>query len=579
MPSDYTPIDGSAKVSRARRNWFLSGFAAFLMLCVLGATNIARKASDVPTAPLICDSIRKVDELPVQKIQKLLADETLYNETLAKLQNAVRVPTEVYDTAVNPEIDPHDETWTTFKEFHKQLAKDFPALWENLQVEHVNHYGLIITWKGSNSTLKPVMFAAHQDVVPVERKTWDKWEHAPFSGDVTEDPDWGTMVWGRGSFDDKNQLIGVLQALEYMLVHEPEFQPKRSIIITSGFDEESGGSFGAAYIAKVLEERYGNDGILSIIDEGVVGIREVENVLIAAPGTGEKGRFDMWIHLRTPGGHSSVPPDHTSIGIAADLITDIEGEKFPALFTERNPVSQYYRCIAKNSDTMSPSLRKDFARAMQNPEANGRVLKYLMETGGKKVEYLFRSTHAFDLIHGGIKANALPETVSLFVDSRIAVESTAAEVRDAFTAKVLKVAKKYNLGVSIPGKELIAATENGQFVLEYLTPLEPAPVSPENEVWSIFAGSIKTFYEDAVFPETSNESRDLVVAPSIMTANTDTAHYWKLSKNIYRYQPGFAMEDTLSTIHSVNEHINFETVMHVVAFTYGYIQALDAVDL
>ena len=57
--------------------------------------------------------------------------------------------------------------------------------------------------------------------------------------------------------------------------------------------------------------------------------------------------------------------------------------------------------------------------------------------------------------------------------------------------------------------------------------------------------------------------------------STDTAHYWNLTENIYRYQPGFAMDDTLSTIHSVNEHINFDTVMHVVGFTYGYIHAAD----
>ncbi|SCU78446.1 LAFA_0A06634g1_1 [Lachancea sp. 'fantastica'] len=581
MSNDYTPIDGSGsgRSLRARKNWIFSALAVLVALSIFGATRIAHNASEKPTEPLICDSVRKLDQFPVQKIQKLLGDQKLYNETLVKLQNSVRIPTELFDLSVNPEEDPDHETWDSFKKLHKQLIKDFPTVWEKLEIEYVNHYGFIITWPGSNSKLKPIMFAAHQDVVPVERKTWDQWEHEPFSGDVTQDPEWGTTLWGRGSFDDKNQLIGILQALEYLLVNEPKFKPQRSIILASGFDEESGGQLGAAYIAKNLLERYGEDGILSIIDEGVVGVREVDNVLMAAPGTAEKGRLDMWIHLNTPGGHSSVPPDHTSIGIAAELITDIESEKFPALFTERNPVSQYYRCIAKNSDTMSPSVKKDFARSMQDPEARGRVLKYLFETGGKKVEYLFRSTHAFDMIHGGIKSNALPETVSVFVDSRVAVETPIEEIKEAFIAKIMKVAKKYNLGVSTADQELRAATANGEFVIEISEPLESAPVSPENEVWSVFAGVIKTFYEDAVFPESRYDSRELVVAPSIMSANTDTAHYWKLTKNIYRYQPGFAMEDTLSTIHSVNEHINFETVMHVVAFTYGYIHAIEATEL
>ncbi|SCU81719.1 LANO_0B03972g1_1 [Lachancea nothofagi CBS 11611] len=579
MSSDYIPIDRPVPFLRAKRNWILSAFATFLVVCVYQASRLAHRPPAVHGPPLICDSVHTVEELPVHKIRKLLDDKALYNQTLAKLQNAVRVPTEIYDTAVNPEIDAQDKAWASFKILHQQLAKDFPAVWSQLDIEIVNHYGLIITWAGSNSTLKPVMLAAHQDVVPVERKTWNKWQHEPFSGDLTEDPEWGTLLWGRGSFDDKNQLIGILQAIEYMLTEEPEFKPERGIVVASGFDEEIGGHFGAAYIAPILEERYGKDGILSIIDEGVVGVKEIENVMIAAPGTGEKGRFDLWIHLNTPGGHSSVPPDHTSIGIAAKVISEIESEKFPALFTEQNPESQYYRCIAKNSDSISPRVKNDFARAMQSPGANSRVLKYLIDTGGKKTEYLFRSTHAFDLIQGGIKANALPETVSFFVDSRIAIESSVAEVSETLLAKIMKVAEKYDLGVTSEGKELRPATPNGNFKLEHSHPLEPAPVSPDNEVWSLFAGSIKTFYEDVIFPTAFAEPKELVVAPSIMTANTDTAHYWNLTRNIYRYQPGFAMEDTLSTIHSVDEHINFDTVMHVVAFMYGYIHAVNTAQI
>ncbi|CUS24777.1 LAQU0S19e01398g1_1 [Lachancea quebecensis] len=575
MTNDYIPID-RPKPTQARRKWVITALAAFLTICLCRLAYVTSHSAPPVDQTLACDSVHTISELPVHKIQKLLDDKALYNQTLAKLQNAVRVPTEVYDTVVNPEADAENAAWMPFVELHKQLARDFPAIWANLRVEKVNHYGLLITWEGSNSDLKPAMFAAHMDVVPVERKTWSQWEHEPFSGDLTVDPDFGTLLWGRGSFDDKNMLIGVLQALEYMLTQEPNFKPKRGVVVAVGFDEEIGGYFGAAYLTKVLQERYGHKGMLSIIDEGVVGVKEIENVMIAAPGIGEKGRIDLWFHLNTPGGHSSVPPDHTSIGIAAELISDIESEKFPATFAPQNPLSQYYRCIAKNSNTMEKSLKRDFELSMQDSKANSRIVEYLIETGGKKIEYLLRSTHAVDIIKGGIKANALPETVSFLVDSRIAVDSSVAEVQDVFIKKAMKIAKKYDLGVVFEGEVLLPATQNGNFNITLAgRPLEPAAPSPENEVWSIFAGSIKTFYEEVIFPKTFSESRELVVGPSIMSANTDTAHYWNLTDNIYRYQPGFAMEDTLSTIHSVNEHINFDTVMHVVGFTYGYIHAVD----
>lgn len=575
MLRDYAPIEGVSN-NRRKRVWSIAAIVTFALFCAYHLWNsLGGDTSGPSLEALICDQVEKTTALPVEKVQQLLADEKLYNDTLGKLVNAVKVPTEIYDTYVNPDIDPSFAGWEPFKLMHKQLAKDFPAVWSQLKVETVNHYGLIITWKGSDAALKPAMFAAHMDVVPVERKTWSSWEHEPFSGEVSEDSEFGTLVWGRGSFDDKNMLIGILQALEYMLTEEPDFVPQRSVIVALGFDEEAGGPFGAGYITDILYKRYGKNGILSIVDEGVLGVKEVSDVLVASPGTAEKGRCDVWFHLNTPGGHSSVPPDHTSIGIAAELIASIESSKFPAMFTDKNPFSQYHRCIAEHSPSMDPRLKKDFSRSMEDDAANSRVIKYLIETGGKKTEYLMRSTHAFDIIQGGIKANALPETVSFLVDSRIAVESSVAEINQVFIEKTLAVAAKYDLGVTFQGNVLRPATPNGNFNLTQEGSLEPAPPSPNNDVWKSFAATIKTLYEDVVFPTKFDEPRELVVAPSIMSANTDTAHYWNLTENIYRYQPGFALEDTLSTIHSVNEHINFETVMHVVAFTYGYVHVVN----
>ncbi|SCU81018.1 LAMI_0B04500g1_1 [Lachancea mirantina] len=579
MNSDYADLDARQRRFSLRKKWALAGLALFLAAATYAVSSVVL-AHHAPTAtpePLWCNSVRKTDALPVKDVRKLLANSTLWDETLAKLANAVRVPTEIYDHTPDPSSSPDDAIWEPFQKLHDQLESDFPAVWSKLQVETVNEYGLVITWEGSREDLKPVMFAAHMDVVPVERKTWSHWQHEPFSGDITHDPELGDLLWGRGSFDDKNMLIGILQALEYLLTHEPDYTPRHGVVVAIGFDEEVGGYRGAQKIAKLLHERYGQHGILSIIDEGVVGVKEIEGVLVAAPGTGEKGRYDMQFELNTPGGHSSVPPDHTSIGIAADLISTIEREKFPAMFTSKNPMSQYYRCIADYSTTMDKSLKRDFLHSMTDPAANNRVINFLIESGGHKTEYLFRSTHAFDIIHGGIKANALPETVSFLVDSRIAVETSVQDIQKSFLDSTLEIARKYDLGVTFEGEELIPATANGNFRLTTEgKPLEAAPVAPQNDIWDIFSGTIKSFYEDVVFPTKFNESRELIVAPSIMTANTDTAHYWNLTRNIYRYQPGFAMEDTLSTIHSVNEHINAETVMHVVAFVYGYIRTVDS---
>lgn len=571
--SKISPLDG--RVYRQKK-----GHSAFIVLgiCSLIAAFYTLSPKfyqadrhELKGAPFQCQEFDPILGASVKDLSAIIFNDKLQNETLTKLSNAVKVPTEVYDTYPDPKDEPDFSGWSTFPKLHAQLAKDFPLVWSTCKIEHVNHYALLITWEGSDKSLKPVLFAAHQDVVPVERKTWDSWKHEPFSGDWD-----GQFLWGRGSFDDKNMLIGILQAFEYILQNEPDFKPERSFILASGSDEEASGRYGAKYLNEALLEKYGQDSIYSIIDEGVVGIREVDGVMIAAPGTGEKGFINLIFDIHTPGGHSSVPPDHTSIGIAADIIHDIELSKFPAQFTPRNPVTQYYQCIAQYSDSMDQSLKINFLNAMEDDEANEKVLEYLFKSGGKKTEYLFRSTQAIDIINGGIKANALPETVSFLLNSRVAVESNVNETLKKFYQSAYKVAKENGLGYTTNGEEVLEPTELGNVVLNLERTLEPAPVSPNNEVWQQFASSIKGFYENVVFPKRyANEKKSLIVAPSIMTANTDTCHYWNLSKNIYRYQPGFAMDDTLKTIHSVNEHVDAETVMHVVGFIYNYIHLVD----
>lgn len=524
-----------------------------------------------------CQTYDKVSGGSTDDLNYIISDESFINGTIGKLQNIIRIPTEVSDERPDPGTHPDEDMYKPFYELHKQLEHDFPLVWSKLQVEIVNNLALLISWKGTDESLKPLMFASHMDVVPVERKTWDEWRHPPFSGNIEFDSDniLNSKIWGRGSFDDKNMLIGELQALELLL--SQDFQPERGIVLAVGSDEEASGQFGAAKINEILMERYGDDGIYAIVDEGLNGIKKQEGVYMASPGTAEKGFINFWIHLTTPGGHSSVPPDHTSIGIISSLVKKIESEKFPLWFTEKNPVSQWHQCAAQYSLEMDNSLRYDFLNAMNDEGSNARVIEYLLQTGGRSMEYLLRTSQAVDIIHGGFKSNALPETVSVLINSRVALESTVNETMTKFINQLKEISNENDLGLEYNGDELIKPTEHGTFFVEVVVGKDPAPPTPNNDAWKHFAGTVKSFYEDIVFPtKLEEDSTELVIAPTIMSGNTDCLHYLSLTENIYRFQPGFASKDTLGTIHSVNEHVDFETVMHTVAFVYHYINAVQS---
>jgi Gly-Xaa carboxypeptidase len=61
------------------------------------------------------------------------------------------------------------------------------------------------------------------------------------------------------------------------------FEPRRTIIFSHGFDEEEVfARRGQGHIAPFLEERYGKDGLLLVIDEGPGYIDDVSRFPIAA---------------------------------------------------------------------------------------------------------------------------------------------------------------------------------------------------------------------------------------------------------------------------------------------------------
>lgn len=97
------------------------------------------------------------------------------------------------------------------------------------------------------------------------------------------------FVWGRGSADCKNTLSGTLEAVTLLL--EKGFQPRRTILLSYGFDEESRGWEGAGRISEHLESVYGTDGVAFIVDEGGLGIGEMCGAAFALPATGEKVSF------------------------------------------------------------------------------------------------------------------------------------------------------------------------------------------------------------------------------------------------------------------------------------------------
>lgn len=156
---------------------------------------------------------------------------------------------------------------------------------------------------------------------------------------------------------------------------------------------------------------------------------------------------DIRMKVSTAGGHSSTPPQHTSIGLLAKLITELEAKPYPIELDERNAHLQFLQCT-RDGPRVSPKLRqalRDLEWANRHRHrrpgvydrrgdqrlrrAKQRVIDNLDEFG----QTSFRTTQAVDLIQGGVKVRNISPPASLplfFADTTLVLFSRLTPFRN-----------------------------------------------------------------------------------------------------------------------------------------------------
>lgn len=560
---EYEPLPGSTSRLQRYKNLLFIFFAGLIIGSLVIFKFLYFPSSLPPLGTEFkCKKIQALSPSFNKSINLILTDPYFKQQSIKRFSGALQIPTEIQD--VNPSPKDNLEYYKEFFTFHRFLEKEFPLVHSHLSLEKVNEVGLLYTWHGSDATLKPMMLTAHQDVVPVNKDTWDDWTYPPFSGvyDVESD-----IIWGRGAFDCKNLLISELEAIEQLL--KDEFKPKRTVLIVLGFDEESSGLLGAKSLSEVLYKRYGENGIYSIVDEGGPIVELEEGLYIATPITGEKGYVDLEYTIHGHGGHSSMPPDHTTIGIASELINLLESNPFPFNFEFDNPFYGLLTCSAEHSLKLPSEFKDAILTAPFNDNSKRIMMDYISKDESSK-EFL-RTSQAVDIIRGGIKANALPESTYFLINHRVDLTSSVNQTILKDLEHTKTIARKYGYGITLDSDIIIPATGNGFIEIVSKKSLEPAPITPvvDSPVWDILSGTIQDVFENGVLKDYNNT--ELYITTSLFSGNTDTKYYWGLTKHIYRFMAMITPDYMMSTIHSVNEHAPMSTHLSSIAFIYEYI--------
>ncbi|MBS1241101.1 MAG: Gly-Xaa carboxypeptidase, partial [Gemmatimonadetes bacterium] len=299
-----------------------------------------------------------------------------------------------------------------FRQLHLFLERAYPNLHRQLRRELIGGLSLLFTWPGRDPALAPVILMAHQDVVPVTPEALDRWAHPPFAGQIADG-----FIWGRGALDDKAGMMGILEAVEALL--SQGYQPARTIYLAFGHDEEVGGVYGARAIADTLAAR-GMASPAMVLDEGGAmseGMAGLEGP-VALIGVAEKGFVTLQLTVDAEGGHSSMPPRETAIGILSAAITRLEAHPFPARMT---PAVQ--GMFASMAPATSGATRLALANLwLFKPVVIRRLL------AEPQTASMLRTTTAPTIFHAGVKDNVLPQRATASVNFRLLTGDTRESV-------------------------------------------------------------------------------------------------------------------------------------------------------
>ena len=398
------------------------------------------------------------------------------------------------------------------------ILKSFPAFHAAARREVIAGYSLLYSWEGSDPKAPPIALLAHQDVVPVAPGTEKDWLKPPYDGVIADG-----YIWGRGSWDDKGNLYSILEAAEAMA--KAGFRPKRTIYFAFGHDEEVAGTRGAKAIAATLASR--GVKLDFAIDEGLLiteGIMKGLDKPAALIGVAEKGYVTLVLTAHSTPGHSSMPPHDTAIGTMSAALTRLEqhrlpmkvdgavGEMFDMLAPE---MTGFNRVVLSNLWLFKPLLLREF-------EKSGPT------------EAMTRTTTALTIFNAGDKDNVLPGNASASVNFRLMPGDSQASVID----HVRRTINDDRISIEpFPGNA------------------EPTPIT------STASPSYQTLNRTIreIFP-------DVVVAPGLMLAGTDSRHYAGIADNIFRFSPVRAESNDLKRFHGTNERLSVEGYADMIRF-------------
>ncbi|BFT30995.1 M20 family peptidase [Alteromonas sp. D210916BOD_24] len=426
-----------------------------------------------------------------------------------RFAGGIRFPTISYE-------DPSLFDPTAFAGLHSFIQSSYPLVHQAMSKTVISDYSLVYKLSGEDTSLQPVLFMGHMDVVPVDTATKGQWQHQPFSGDISDG-----AIWGRGTLDDKVTVFALLEAMEHLL--SDGFTPQRTVYFAFGHDEEIGGEQGAAQVAKWFESQ--NIEFEFVLDEGGAitrGLMVGTDSTVAVVGIAEKGYANIRLTVDDKGGHSSQPPQHTAVGVLSQAIVKLENNQ---LDTDFQFIQKTFEKIGYYTDF--PTRLAMANLWLLSPLIEGAMLAKPSSAAS------IRTTTAATMVEGSSKSNILPTQAIGVVNYRLMPGTSVTDLVAHVTETI----------------------DDPRVKVEAYMANEASSVSKMDSMgYRLIERTIRTMQNDTL------------VAPYLVQGGTDAKHFSALSDSIYRFMMVELNPETLKQFHGVNEQIPITDYISAIQF-------------
>jgi carboxypeptidase PM20D1 len=185
-------------------------------------------------------------------------------------------------------------------------------------------------------------------------------------------------------------------------------------------------------------------------------------------------------------------------------------------------------------EALSPSMSIGRRMMVQNRWLFGPILlRSLAETADGNA--LIRTTTAVTMFNSGVKDNVLPAEATAVVNFRILPGDTVASVLEHVRAVV--------------ADDRVKVARYGELAAD------PSPVSPvDAPAFKLLKQTVRQFFPGAI------------LVPNLLVARTDSARYYAITDNVYKFFPAIRDEADAARVHGTNERLGTADYMKAIQF-------------